>query len=117
MSILNKLWLRLGLCLLLVGCGSESTSTPSAESSDNSMIDSADIVFLTRDGCANTPVVLENLKAATRALDGTVEYDVIDQATLSTTDPRVGYPTPTILWRGADIFGSKEPVPPFPAPS
>jgi hypothetical protein len=33
------------------------------------------------------------------------------------SDVRSGYPTPTLLWKGRDIFGMPVPKPPFNAPS
>src|SRR5689334_7082731 len=73
--------------------------------------------FLTRDGCKNTPVMLENLRKAIAEGKVSVEYTVIPQATLSQDDPRVGYPTPTILLNGKDIFDMPVPKPPFPEPA
>lgn len=74
------------------------------------------LVFLTREGCANTPVLLANLKAVAESFDLPVDYEVLDQGTLSPTDGRVGYPTPTILYDNRDLFGLPKPEPPFPAP-
>lgn len=73
--------------------------------------------FLTRDGCKNTPVMLENLKVAIAEGKLSAEYTVIQQGTLSPDDSRTGYPTPTILLNGKDIFGLPVPQPPFPEPS
>ena len=73
--------------------------------------------FLTRDGCKNTPVMLENLKAAIAEGKISAEVIVIHQAALPQDDPRTGYPTPTILLNGKDIFGLAVPTPPFPDPS
>jgi hypothetical protein len=33
------------------------------------------------------------------------------------TDPRTGYPTPTVLYKNRDLFGMPPPTPPFPEPS
>ena len=73
--------------------------------------------FLTREGCKNTPVMLENLKAAIAEGKISAEVIVIHQAALPQDDPRTGYPTPTILLNGKDIFGLAVPTPPFPDPS
>lgn len=73
--------------------------------------------FLTRDGCKNTPVMLENLKTAIAEGQIAADYTVIQQGALSQDDPRVGYPTPTILLNGKDIFDLPVPTPPFPEPS
>ena len=75
------------------------------------------IVFLTREGCTNTPLLENNLKIAISELSSGIQYQVLDQANLSAEDSRAGYPTPTILLRGHDLFGLPQPTPPFPAPS
>ena len=77
----------------------------------------SDLVFLTRDGCVNTPDMLNNLDAALRSLGLALDYPTVNLASLPATDPRVGYPTPTVLVRNRDIFGMPEPTPPFPEPS
>ena len=76
-----------------------------------------DLVFLTRDGCVNTPDVANNLDAALRAMKLPLDYQSLDIGTLPKMDPRTGYPTPTVLWKGTDIFGMPVPVAPFPEPS
>lgn len=73
--------------------------------------------FLTRDGCKNTPRVLANLEKAVAMLDKKINIQIVHQGTLSTDDPRIGYPTPTVLLNNSDIFGSPRPEPPFPAPA
>ena len=65
----------------------------------------ADLVFLTRDGCVNTPDMVNNLDDALKALGWPNDYQFIDIGTLPKTDSRTGYPTPTVLWKGKDIFG------------
>src|SRR5262245_35837424 len=59
-----------------------------------------DLVFLTRDGCVNTPDMLNNVDDALRGLKLPLDYHVINIGTLPKTDPRTGYPTPTVLWKG-----------------
>ena len=73
--------------------------------------------FLTRDGCKNTAAMLSNLKEAISEGKIAADYTVVHQGTLPPEDPRVGYPTPTILLNGKDIFGLEIPKPPFPEPS
>lgn len=109
--------LRLFVCLFVAGCNSESAPVATVESDSELVGNPAGIVFLTRDGCANTPLLLASLDAALLELENTVEYEVVNQAGLSKTDSRIGYPTPTILYREADIFGMTEPTPPFSAPT
>lgn len=76
-----------------------------------------DLVFLTRDGCVNTPDMLNGVDDALRALGLALDYAVIDLTSLPVNDARRGYPTPTVLIRGHDIYGMPEPTPPFPEPS
>ena len=73
--------------------------------------------FLTRDGCKNTPVMLENLKAAISTGKVHAQFTLVHQGSLPPEDPRNGYPTPTILMDGRDIFDLPVPQPPFPEPS
>ena len=102
------------LCLQLAGC---TLNQPPDNNPTQTSPGSIHAVFLTREGCANTPVLLANLKAVAESSDLSVDYEVVDQGTLSPTDARVGYATPTILYEKHDLFGLPEPVPPFPAPS
>jgi hypothetical protein len=75
-----------------------------------------DLVFVTRDGCVNTPDMRRNLDAALRALELPLDYQIVNLGTVPPADPRSGYPTPTVLYRNRDLFGMPEPTPPFPEP-
>ena len=77
----------------------------------------ADLVFITRDGCVNTPDMFNNLDDALRSLNLALDYQVVSLGRLPQSDPRTGYPTPTVLYRGRDVFGMPEPTPPFPEPT
>jgi hypothetical protein len=76
-----------------------------------------DLTFLTRDGCVNTPDMVNNLEDALTALKLPHDYAYINIGTLAKDDPRTGYPTPTVLWKSKDIFGMPTPIPPYPEPS
>ena len=76
-----------------------------------------DLVFLTRDGCVNTPDMFNNLDDALKSLGWPTDCHYVDIGKLPTTDARRGYSTPTVLWKGKDLFGIPVPVPPFPEPS
>ena len=76
-----------------------------------------DLVFLTRDGCVNTPDMVNNLDAALATLKLPKDFQFINIGTLAATDARTGYPTPTVLWKGKDIFGMPAPKPPYDVPS
>jgi hypothetical protein len=76
-----------------------------------------DLTFLTRDGCVNTPDMQVNLDDALIKLGWRRDYQQIDIGTLPKNDSRTGYPTPTLLWKGHDIFGMAVPKPPYPTPT
>ena len=76
-----------------------------------------DLVFLTRDGCVNTPDMSNNVDDALRALQFGLDCPTLNLASLAASDPRMGYPTPTVLIHGRDIFDMPEPTPPFPEPA
>lgn len=76
-----------------------------------------ELAFLTRDGCANTADMLVNLDDALIELGWRRNYQTIDLGKLPKTDVRTGYPTPTVLWKGRDIFGLAAPTPPYPEPT
>jgi hypothetical protein len=72
-----------------------------------------DLTFLTRDGCVNTPDMVNNLDDALTALGWPKDYQFVDIGKLPKTDVRTGYPTPTLLYRGKDLFGMAGPRPPY----
>ena len=74
-----------------------------------------DLVFLTRDGCVNTTTMRARLDAALSSLGLPTDYQFIDADALPTTDARAGYGTPTVLYRGRDLFGLAEPPVPHSA--
>lgn len=64
-------------------------------------------------GCPNTPTILANTRAAVARLgwggpDASVAY--IDQEGLPEGDTRRGWPTPTVLVDGRDLFGMPAPT-------
>lgn len=75
------------------------------------------LVFLTRDGCANTATMRTRLDAALARLGARTDYAVIDADTLTESDVRRGYGTPTVLHDNRDLFGMPEPTPPIPSPT
>ena len=76
-----------------------------------------DNVFLTRAGCVNTSTMRARLDEALERLGWPGGYAVIDADTLTPSDPRGGYGTPTVLYAGRDLFGMPEPGTPHPAPT
>ncbi len=75
------------------------------------------LVFLTREGCVNTVTMRANLDEALKGLGLYNGYQFIDADTLSLSDPRGGYGTPTVLYASRDLFGMSEPAGPHPAPT
>lgn len=67
--------------------------------------------------CVNTPDMVNNLDDAPKALGWPTDYQYINIGKLPANDARTGYPTPTLLWNGKDIFGMPAPAPPFHEPS
>jgi hypothetical protein len=61
--------------------------------------------------------MFNNLDDALRSLKLALDYEVVNLGTLTKSDPRTGYPTPTVLYRGHDLFGMPEPTPPYPEPT
>jgi len=80
-------------------------------------VDVKNLTFLTREGCVNTSIMRKNLDGALRTLGWKTDYQVIDIGTLPSTDVRTGYPTPTLLWQGRDVFGMPAPKPPYNVPT
>ena len=103
------------MCLSLIGCTSQHSSNDDSEATKVSA-DTIHVEFLTRDGCANTPVLLANLETAMESFES-VTYEIVNQETLPVNDVRIGYATPTILYDNRDLFGLPTPEPPFAAPS
>ena len=64
-------------------------------------------------GCPNTPTMRRNLQQALRTIDPTLRFDDVDQESLSPADLRRGYPTPTVLVDGKDLYDL--PIPEGPA--
>jgi len=68
-----------------------------------------DLVFLTRDGCVNTARMRSNLDQALKSLSLPTNYEFTDADKLEPSDRRRGFGTPTVLYKGRDLFGMAEP--------
>lgn len=75
------------------------------------------IEFLPRKGCVQTKMMQVRTETAIKDLALSNPYAVVDLDTLPATDTRRGYPTPTVLIGGVDLFGMPTPTPPFPEPT
>ncbi len=68
------------------------------------------LILLGSVGCANTPTMRDRLEAAIREAGWATGYDDVDVWSLTDNDPWSGYPAPSILLDGKDIFGLPEPA-------
>jgi len=101
--------------LIASACRKPTPSATSAITPPRSM--RADLTLITRDECVNSPDMFNNLDDALRRLGLGLDYQVVNLGKLPTTDSRMSYPTPTVLYRNHDLFGMPEPTPPYPEPS
>lgn len=69
------------------------------------------ITLLVLEGCPNSPKLHTNLDAALKHLGLPRNYEVVEMGKLKHGDPRSGYPAPTILLDGRDLFGLPRPAP------
>ena len=68
-----------------------------------------DLVFLSRDGCVNTARMRSSVDQALKSLALPTNYEFIDADKLEPSDRRRSYGTPTLLYKGRDLFGLAEP--------
>lgn len=61
-------------------------------------------------GCPNTPEMRTNLKAAIASIGAGWTFTDTDQERLPDSDLRRGWPTPTVLVNGSDLFGMAPPT-------
>ncbi len=111
MRDLTLLTVLLSLAVAMTACSQTPQPMSSAKPSLNNL------VFLTRQGCVNTTTMRENLEDALKVLALPNDYQFIDADTLTESDPRRGYGTPTVLYEGRDLFGMSEPPLPTPPPT
>ncbi|MGE3108375.1 MAG: hypothetical protein AB7G11_03860 [Phycisphaerales bacterium] len=62
--------------------------------------------------CPNTPTMRENLRAALASIGADWSFLDTDQEKLPAGDLRRGYPTPTVLVNGRDLYGLPVPTAP-----
>ena len=65
-----------------------------------------DIQLLGFSGCPNTPTMRENLRAALKSMGDGLTFQDVNQETLPESDIRRGWPAPTVLVDGKDLFGT-----------
>lgn len=67
------------------------------------------LIFLTREGCVQTPKMRVNLDGALQLLKLKLRYEAVYISELPAADKRRGYGTPTLLVNERDLFGMPEP--------
>ena len=113
---MNRRSFTVGFGAFLAGACAKQSQQPTASINQRKSV-RGDLVFVTRDGCVNTPDMLNNLDDALRNLGLALDYEVVSLEKLPKSDRRTGYPTPTVLYRDRDLFDMPAPVPPYPEPS
>ena len=63
-------------------------------------------------GCPNTPAMRDNLQAALASIGKGWTFADTNQEKLPASDLRRGWPTPTVLVDGRDLFGMPAPAAP-----
>ncbi len=96
------------LCVVGLALGCDRSQAVQSQSMTSKSA-GADLVFLTRDGCLNTTDMRANLDTALRAMNLPTVYQLVDLG-LVAGDVRNGYGTPTVLYKGRDLYGMPAPV-------
>lgn len=71
-----------------------------------------DITLLGFDGCPMTPLMKQRLEEAITRLEPSLKLIQIDQHSLDASDLRRGYPAPTVVVNGSDLYGMQPPASP-----
>lgn len=99
-----NLLIPLAVALCLAGCASrQCCDTPA-------IAGAMKIELLRLPTCPNTPAMRENLRAALKSIDGGLTFAEVNQEALAAGDTRRGWPAPTVLVNGADLFGMAAPT-------
>ena len=114
---LGWLLMGMGVVVLLGAIGGLTFRIPQTDPRPAHSASMGELVVLTREGCAEEPLLRARLEEALKSMEWPAKYRVVDLATLPRTDGRRGYPIPTLLFGGRDLFGMAEPRPPFPKPT
>lgn len=75
------------------------------------------LTLLTCSQCSAGAELRRRLHQALRQLGLKPVFSIVDVASLPRTDPRIGYPAPTVMWRERDLFGIPEVPAPYPPPT
>lgn len=102
-------WCAAAVLGLLAGCAAP-TVHPGRSAAVNTV--QPKIELLGFDDCPNTPAMRANLVAALASIGGGWTFADSNQEELPEGDLRRGYPTPTVLVNGRDIYGLPVPTAP-----
>jgi hypothetical protein len=102
--------LIVGLAVLFGGCGSRRESDCwRADSASEGEPHAMRIELLGFATCPNTPAIRDNLREALKLVGGGWAFTEVNQEALPESDVRRGWPAPTVLVNGADLFGMAPP--------
>lgn len=100
--------------MLVSGCAATSLSSGGGEMDrqNDPTMSSAEmrIEVLGFEGCPNTPLMRERVAAAVASWGVPTEVSYVDQEALPPSDLRRGWPSPTVLVNGSDLFGLQPPT-------
>lgn len=108
----NARWLPVALgvvALLIAGCAGRRGAEVAAPAPE---VSTMRIELLGFPGCPNTPAMRDNLRAALKEIGGGLTFIDTNQEALAEGDLRRGWPTPTVLVNGKDLFGMPAPTAP-----
>lgn len=104
----SSAWAAVLMTALLWGCASQPDHDSAPHTEDPTM----QITLLGFPSCPMTPDLRSNARAALTLIPGRWELVEVDQETLEPGDIRRGWPAPTLLVNGRDLFGMPAPVGP-----
>ena len=95
-----------------IGAGMASCASGRRPASGNQPMTTAQprVELLGFPGCPDTPAMRDNLRAALKSISTGWTFIDTDQETLPEHDPRRGWPIPTVLVNGRDLFGMPSPA-------
>ena len=93
---------------LFLGCAREPDRHSAPHTEDRSM----QITLLGFPSCPMTPALRSNVRTALTIISERWELVEVDQESLEPGDIRRGWPAPTLLVNGRDLFGMPAPVAP-----
>ncbi|MBX2850298.1 MAG: hypothetical protein KTR15_00965 [Phycisphaeraceae bacterium] len=118
MKNLKHTMTRFGLVLALIAlsaCASGGSRPSNGSANANNPLPSKNmntVTLLGFEGCSLTPLMRSRAEAAIEGMSLDAQLVVIDQNELEVEDLRRGYPAPTLLVNGRDLYGMQPPTSP-----